>query len=103
MPHFDPSILEPWKRIHPHLTEFRHIPKANIVKHLLGYDERSDRIVFPMFWDDRLVGWQTRRIWNDGTPKYKNSPDFPRGRVLYNLDVKSPRLVIIEAADGRMS
>ncbi len=97
MPHFNPAVLEPWKLIHPYLTDMRHISEDNIVKHSVGYDASIDRIVFPLWWKDQLVGWQTRRIIDDGTPKYKNTPDFPRDRVIYNGEVKAQTLVVVES------
>ncbi len=97
MPHFNPDVLKPWMVVHPYLTEFRHIPVANIVKHQVGYDPRINRIILPHYWQGDLVGWQTRRIVNDGSPKYQNTPDFPRAETLYNFDVECDQVVVVES------
>ena len=86
MPKFNPAILDSWRWIHPYLTEYRGIPEANIIRHQVGYDSKLDRIIIPHFWHNELVGWQSRRLTNDGSPKYKNTPDFPKDRTIYNYD-----------------
>lgn len=92
MPHFNPSVLDDWLFIHPYLTELRKIPEANIKHFRVGFNPKEDRIVLPHFWHDALVGWQTRRLMNDGSPKYKNTPDFPKRETLFNLS-KNPIVV----------
>lgn len=95
------SELEPfYVRRHSYLRE-RGLPEANLVKHEVGYDPVSTRIVIPVFEietitnkaTDRvttqrnLLGWQTRRIMeSDGTPKYLTSKGLKIGQVLYNAD-----------------
>jgi Toprim-like len=98
IPRFPMSVLTPWMRVHPYLTEMRHIRRENILKHLVGYDESCERIVLPHMWEGSLVGWQTRRMVDDGTAKYINTPDFPKDRTLYNSTVESPTLVVVESA-----
>lgn len=108
MPRMDPKVLEPWLVIHPYLTEIRRIPEDNIVRLKVGYGVikirvgpnefiDSHRIVIPHFWKGTLVGWQTRRLTKDGTPKYHNSPDLPRDRTIYNYDAKAETAVIVES------
>lgn len=63
-------------------------------------------IVFPHFWEGRLVGWQHRWL-NHGVdtpkwlPKYTNTSDFPKAQTLYNYDraIKSTaeRVVVVES------
>ena len=63
-------------------------------------------VVFPHFWEGRLVGWQHRWL-NHGvdTPKwlskYTNTSDFPKGQTIYNYDraIKQPqdRVVVVES------
>lgn len=63
-------------------------------------------IVFPHFWEGRLVGWQHRWL-NHGKdtpkwlPKYTNTSDFPKTQTLYNYDraIKQPgdRVVVVES------
>lgn len=81
MPHFNPSVLNDWLFIHPYLTEQRHIPEGNIMHFQVGFNPREGRIVLPHFWHGKLVGWQTRRLSNDGSPKYRNTPDFPKRKL----------------------
>lgn len=120
IPRMAQRILEPWMLIHPYLTDpapdGRNIPEANIMAFQVGYApdypvhvdaERrvtSHRIVIPHFWRDALVGWQTRRIINDGTAKYLSSPDFPKDKTIFNyrpdtlaVVVESPMSVIAMA------
>lgn len=43
-------------------------------------------IIFPLFWYERLVGWQTRWLDKDRPewiPKYTNTSDFPKESTLY--------------------
>jgi hypothetical protein len=63
-------------------------------------------IVFPHFWESKLVGWQHRWL-NHGLdtpkwlPKYTNTSDFPKARTLYNYDcaMKNPtnRVIVCES------
>jgi hypothetical protein len=96
IPRFNDAVLNPWRMIHPYLTEIRHIPEANIIKHNVGFNPDLNRIVLPHFWKDNLVGWQTRRLVDDGGPKYKNTPDFPKDRTLYNKPPIKDRLLVVE-------
>lgn len=46
-------------------------------------------IVFPHYWQDRLVGWQSRWLDDDRPewiPKYTNTGDFPRETTVYGWD-----------------
>jgi hypothetical protein len=94
IPRYSSRLLEPWAAIHPYLTDGaqdvglpgRHLDENVIRRFKLGWDPEADRIVLPHFWKGALVGWQTRRIWNDGTPKYLSSPDFPKDRTIFNAD-----------------
>lgn len=63
-------------------------------------------VVFPHFWEGRLVGWQHRWL-NHGKdtpkwlPKYTNTSDFPKTQTLYNYDqaIKHPsgQTVVVES------
>lgn len=110
MPKFSPRVLEPWRLIHPWLTDpqpdGRAVPVDNIIALQVGYAERyfmgpdeptSERIVIPHFWKGDLVGWQTRRITDDGTPKYKSTADFPKDRTIYDYDRKRRWAVVVES------
>lgn len=100
IPHFNPAILQPWMKVHYYMTDprpdGRGIPIENCIKHQIGWDG-DNRVIFPLFWKEKLVGWQTRRIHDDGTSKCMFSPDFPRSQTLYNSEVEADRLVIVES------
>lgn len=107
-PTYDPAIIEPWKIVHPYLTEWRKIPEQNVMDMNVGYavmrTRRTDgefiesqRIVIPHFFKGKLYGWQSRRLGDDGTPKYVNTPDFPKDTTLYNYSVSEFPVVIVES------
>lgn len=109
MPSFDERTLTQWcgwPMQHPYLTEpvvfsagysvgGREIPTETLDRFKVGYCDHdphwgySQRTIIPVHWQDSLVGWQARRLLPAGDPddpdpaRYKNSPDFPRDRVLY--------------------
>jgi hypothetical protein len=108
MPRYDARILDQWRFIHPYLTEFRHIPTDNVIASNVGYGslsipmgdgkfQQSERITIPHFWKGELVGWQSRRLTDDGTPKYMSTPSFPKDITLYNYDQTAPMTVVVEA------
>lgn len=103
IPTLDARVLEPWKVIHPYLTEVRGIPEQNIIDLQVGYGEfevrgtTSKRIVIPHFWHGNLVGWQTRRLTGDGTPKYLNTPEFPKDQTLYGAWQPKQDIVVVES------
>lgn len=108
IPRYDERILEPWRFIHPYLTEFRNIQRQNIIDLNVGYGtlsvpmgdgvfKKSERIIVPHFWDGRLVGWQSRRLADDGTPKYMSTPEFPKDITLFNYDREADIAVIVES------
>lgn len=103
IPSLDPRVLEPWKVIHPYLTEVRGIPEQNIIDLQVGFGEfevrgtTSQRIVIPHFWQGDLVGWQTRRLTSDGTPKYLNTPEFPKDQTLYGAWHPKQEAVVVES------
>ena len=100
IPKMSPRVLDPWRWIHPWMTEVRGIPEATMEAFQVGWNPDEDRIVIPHFWRGDLVGWQTRRLGGDG-PKYHSTPDFPKDTTLYNADghrdvivVESPMSVL---------
>ena len=79
----------------------RGIPEENLVKARVGWDLEKNRIVIPHFWKGDLVGWQSRRILDDGTPKYESTPDFPRDSTTYGL-AEGKRIVVVESPMSRL-
>jgi len=105
IPSMSTRVLDPWRVIHPYLTEVRHIPRQNIIRMQAGYaealqisqDRTSERIILPHIWKGRLVGWQSRRLVKDGTPKYLSTEGFPADRTIYNFDPWAKTAVIVES------
>lgn len=98
-PSYNPKILEPWKLIHPYLTEAREIPVENLIKFQVGWDSKINRIIIPHFVGTTLVGWQSRKLDpNDPDPmKYKNTPRMPKNTTLYNYDYMATSAVVVES------
>lgn len=96
IPRYSPQVLKPWtwNLFHPYMTDpppdGRGIPESTLEHFRIGYAEEyfdgTERIIFPLFWQGELVGWQARRMDGRGHDKYRNSPDFPRERAIYNYD-----------------
>jgi hypothetical protein len=108
IPNYDRRVLDGWSFIHPYLTEFRGVPAQNVIDSNVGYGtlrirvgeeqfQESERIIIPHFWKGDLVGWQSRRLTDDGTPKYMSTPTFPKDVTLYNFDSKAESVVVVEA------
>lgn len=66
--------------------EYRGIDENKIHYFDIHYDEIDNRIIFPVYLYDKLVGWQGRDITGMAQPKIKSSPDFPKAKVLYNYN-----------------
>lgn len=110
IPTYDDRILAPWMMLHPWLfdpePEGRGIPEEALLKFKVGYapdypvndNKVSERIVVPHYWQGQLVGWQTRRLADDGTPKYLSSPDFPKDTTLLNYDPKQRVAIVVESS-----
>lgn len=122
VPSFSERLLEPWAYEHPYFTEERHISPETSRTYRLGWDPSTDRVVLPHFWNERLVGWQSRKLppewrampWEpkppraDGeevfdihsgapdSPKYHSSPDFPKDSTVYNHR-EGGQVVVVEA------
>jgi len=69
------------------LNEIRYCP----------YGPYYNRILFPVFWDDKLVGFNTRTLQKNFSPKYLTNKNFPSSKVLYpQANLRMGRLVITE-------
>lgn len=105
MPVFSERVLEPWDRICPLLTTGvpdlglpgRGIPEDNLRTARVGWNTDAMRVVIPHWWKGDLVGWQSRRLTDDGSPKYESTVDFPRDRTIYRLPERSDTLVVVES------
>ena len=105
IPRYSPKVLDLWRWVHPYMTEIRRIPFATLVKFQVGYAEKfpvgesrfTERVIIPHFWKGDLVGWQARRMYDDGLPKYLNSTGFPKDETIFNYD-PSKEAVVTEGA-----
>lgn len=105
IPIYSSRTLDPWRWIHPYMTEIRHVPQKNLEHFQIGYAQHyrvgagqtSERIVLPHFWNGQLVGWQTRRLVDDGSPKYLSSTGFPKDQTIYNYEASADEVVIVES------
>jgi hypothetical protein len=94
MPRMDARVLEPWRFIHPYLTDDRHVPEESLIRFNVGWDPVLNRIVIPHFWGSNLVGWQSRRIIDDGSERYRSTPSFPRAETIFNYEPKLPAVIV---------
>lgn len=101
LPSYSEKVLDAWRGdvTHPYLWAQRGITHEAIGLLQLGWDRTENRIVFPHWWNGKLVGWQKRVIpfppqadesWNwqwmptyPQYPKYRNSTGFPKSETLY--------------------
>lgn len=87
IPTYHDRILSPWAGTHPYLGE-RGITVEAVDKLRLCYDSRENRIVFPHFWEGKLVGWQKRAIPNRPGKWVGTSPDWPKYRSCVPVDTE---------------
>ncbi len=85
IPHYSTRILEQWKGVPEYVTAQRGIPLSTAEHFHVGLDRLAQRVVIPHFWQKQLVGWTTRRLADDGTPKYLHSPQFPKSNTIFNF------------------
>lgn len=115
MPNYSEKMLDPWLGvIHPLLTDGvpevglkgRGIPEETLREMKVGYAPdyfmgiglpTSERFVIPHFWKGKLVGMQTRRVFDDGTSKYKSTPEFPKDVTIYDYDPKRRKVLVVES------
>lgn len=109
-PRMSTRILDPMRAIHPYLTDpkpyGRAIPEQTLIDFDVCYDSEHNRVVFPHFWHGDLVGWQSRRIFDDGSEKYKNTAEFPKDTTIYNYDrvrATSTEAVVFESVSSVLS
>lgn len=62
----------------------------------LHYDNIGDAIIIPVYWDDELVGTITRNT-NSHLPKYQNSPNLPKSKILFGeISETKDEIIIVE-------
>lgn len=102
LPFFNPAVLDRYQdqtdyllnrgisqrvvdecRIRFSQTAKKKSPKADDI------DYTGPGVIFPHFWQERLVGWQIRWLEDERprwVPKYTNTTEFPKAYTLYNYD-----------------
>lgn len=108
LPYFNDRVLERFNEPVPEAwLEARGISTATATAYGLRYSSDIKRnppmrgafaddepyygsgIIFPHYWNDRLVGWQTRWLDDyrpDWVPKYTMTSDFPKETTIYGWD-----------------
>lgn len=103
IPRYNTRVLGGWELDTDYATPVRGIAPETVerygIRHAPRYElddkgRTSDRLVIPHFWKGELVGWHTRRLTEDGTPKYLNSPDFPKDQTVFNYQPGGPAVVV---------
>lgn len=97
LPAYDTRVLQQWLTPHPYWGQRGIDEETQQLLHL-GYDPHEQRVVFPHYVQDKLVGWQKRVIpgvTNPPFPKYRNSPGFPKSETLYAHDFCTPGPVLV--------
>ncbi len=110
LPQYSDKVLDPWNHICPLLTtgapdlglEGRGIPEANLIEARVGWNLDENRVVIPFWMDGVLVGWQSRRLLADGSPKYRSTEDFPRDSSIYGLPEDKSRVIVVESPMSRL-
>lgn len=117
LPWFNDKVLLKWEEHIAEQAEWledRRIPMATAQAHRLGYDEAAHKyhkkgdfqgpgMILPHFWQDRLVGWQTRWLTDERPPwvkKYNNTQDFPKNWTIYNYErvyLSEDPIVVVES------
>jgi hypothetical protein len=116
LPYFNKSVLSRWPGAQDkHLAKWQ-IDAGTAFLYDVRYAEAARRgapsggkyaddppytgpaLVFPHFWQGRLVGWQQRWLDDnrpDWIPKYTNTVDFPKEFTLFGMDQ-------LELCDGQV-
>lgn len=100
---------------------------CSVGKMYAGMYDTTNTLVFPVFYNGKIVGWQSRMLAEpseltdeylamnryrkdeDGEwirpPKYFTSPGFPKGKVMFNWDiaVQTDYIVIVEGVFDAMA
>lgn len=109
IPVYSERVLDNWRFTHPYLLEERGVTHEAAKELQVGFDIEENRLVFPHFFEGKLVGWQKRAIPQGfrypatepdrfgRLPKYKNTSGFPKSSTLYNYDQQSGEVIVVES------
>lgn len=116
LPEYPEDLLFQYDKIHPYVWE-RGLSREVVIKKQIGFCEEHMGISIPHWFQGKLVGIQYRHLAQDGkgrflcpneycnpphkkkTPKYYNTPHFPRSTTLYNYDIASEfeSVIVVES------
>lgn len=113
LPSYSEKIIEPWVGFNPYFTE-RGVSEEIQEKMKTGFSDQDQRVVIPVFFKSKLVGWSMRKVNDqDLGSKYKHSHGLPKSSILYNYDdalarrevivVESPMSTLKLLSDGILS
>lgn len=113
LPFYNERVIQKYRTDH-HWFDERGISKAVRIGYSLGFNPKATKrstkgelytgpgIILPHFWNDRLVGWQTRWLDDDRpawVKKYTNTSGLPKESTLFNYErvyFESP-IVVVES------
>lgn len=120
MPYFNPRVLEKWEPAYEYgeaqglnaeaIDAYNVLYAESAVKRSPGKgkfegveDYVGPAIIWPHYWNDRLVGWQSRWLADDRpefVKKWTNTVDFPKDSTLYGYHLAQPeyRTFVVESA-----
>lgn len=80
------SDISKWSRnSHPYWKK-RGFTDETIGKWRLGYDPQENRVVVPVMFGGKLVGWSMRAVDDETKPKWKHCPGMPKSEILFGMD-----------------
>lgn len=103
LPEFDMDLI---RRLHASLMnndrakEYfanRNITQESAVTFMLGYSEKQDMVIVPVFSVENIcLGFVARSIEGKS---FKNSPGLPKSKTLFNINnVKRQKMVVVESS-----
>lgn len=115
LPEYSPDLLFQYDKIHPYVFE-RGVSREIVIEKQIGFSSDHMGIVIPHWFEHKLRGIQIRHLAMEGktflcpaehcnpphkkkTPKYWNTPNFPRSTTLYNYDTATEHdwVIVVES------
>lgn len=95
----DVLTLDGYEKRYVQWLEDQNITADTAEKFGIVYNPELPGIIFPHYWQGKLVGWQQRDLnENRKGPKYKNTPNFPKHNTLYNYDfIEGDEVIVVES------
>lgn len=116
LPEYPADLLFQYDKIHPYVWD-RGLSREIVIEKQIGFTEDHMGIVIPHWFDYKLRGMQYRHLAQANgaflcpaaecnpphkkkTPKYTNTPNFPRSTTLYNYDTANEEslwVIVVES------